>query len=88
MRRNRPVGRPSVWHRPIIDFVESRGEVRVLEIQKSLGIPRRSLYHAIDSLVVTGHVCWSDRKVKNYRFLKIKNKTQFAGLSFLVQLGY
>ena len=32
MRRNRPVGRPSVWHRPIVDFVDKRGSARALEI--------------------------------------------------------
>ena len=86
--RRRAVGRPAVWHKSIIDYVESRGEVRALEIRRSLGIPRRSLYHAIDSLIDSGQVYWSSRKVGNYRFLKIKNKGQLTGLCFLAQLGY
>ena len=88
MMRRRAVGRPAVWHKSIIDFVESRGEVRALEIQKSLGIPRRSLYHAIDSLIDSGQMYWSSRKVGNYRFLKIKNTKQLTGLCLLAQLGY
>lgn len=88
MTRRRAVGRPAVWHKSIIDFVERRGEVRALEIQKSLGIPKQSLYHAIDSLIDSGQVYWSTRKVGNYRFLKIKNTKQLTGLCLLAQLGY
>ena len=87
MRRNRPVGRPSVWHRPIVDFVDKHGSARALEIRQALGIPKRSFYDAVASLVADNQLFWTARKSGNYRLLKTRKSYQ-TGLVYLTQLGY
>lgn len=87
MQRSRPVGRPSVWHKPIVDFLDSHGSARALEIRHALGIPKRSFYDAVDVLVCTGSLCWCRSERGNYRLLKT-TKTQLMSLSYLDQLGY
>ena len=87
MRGNRPVGRPSVWHKPIVDFVDNHGSARALEIRQALGIPKRSFYDAVASLVAANQIFWVPRKSGNYRLLKTRKSYQ-SGLVYLSQLGY
>lgn len=87
MRRNRPVGRPSVWHKPIVDFVDNHGSARALEIRQALGISKPSFYKAVAVLVCTGSLCWCRSDTGNYRLLKT-TKTQPTSLNYLAQLGY
>ncbi|GEM_PF-4664373 len=87
MQRSRPVGRPSVWHKPIVDFLDSHGSARALEIRHALGIPKQSFYDAVASLVATDQLFWTPRKSGNYRLLKTRKSYQ-SGLVYLTQLGY
>lgn len=87
MRRSRAVGRPSVWHKPIVDFVDNHGSARALEIRQALGIPKRSFYDAVASLVAANQIFWVPRKSGNYRLLKTRKSYQ-SGLVYLSQLGY
>lgn len=87
MQRSRPVGRPSVWHQPIVDFLDSHGSARALEIRRALGIPERSFYNAVASLVATDQLFWTPRKSGNFRLLKTRKSYQ-SGLVYLTQLGY
>lgn len=87
MQRSRPVGRPSVWHKPIVDFLDSHGSARALEIRRALGISKPSFYKAVAALVCTGSLCWCRSDTGNYRLLKT-TKAQLMSLSYLAQLGY
>lgn len=87
MRRSRAVGRPSVWHKPIVDFVDNHGSARALEIRLALGIPKQSFYDAVASLIAANQIFWVPRKSGNYRLLKTRKSYQ-SGLAYLSQLGY
>lgn len=87
MRRSRAVGRPSVWHKPIVDFVDNHGSARALEIRQALGISTSSLYQALSVLVCSGRLSWCQSETGNYRLLKT-TKSRHMGLDYLAQLGY
>lgn len=87
MRRNRSVGRPAVWHKLIVDFVDNHGSARALEIRQALGISASSLYQALAVLVCSGRLIWCQSETGNYRLLKT-TKTHHMGLNYLAQLGY
>lgn len=87
MRRSRAVGRPSVWHKPIVDFVDNHGSARALEIRQALGISTSSLYQALAVLVCSGRLSWCQSETGNYRLLKT-TKTNNMVLKHLAQLGY
>lgn len=87
MRRSRAVGRPAVWHKPIVDFVDNHGSARALEIRQALGIPKQSFYDAVSALVCTGCLCWCRSEAGNYRLLKT-TKNQPISFNYLAQLGY
>lgn len=87
MRRNRSVGRPAFWHKPIVDFVDNHGSARALEIRLALGIPKQSFYDAVASLIAANQIFWVPRKSGNYRLLKTRKSYQ-SGLVYLSQLGY
>lgn len=87
MRRSRAVGRPSVWHKPIVDFVDNHGSARALEVRQALGISKQSFYDAVAVLVCTGYLYWCRSETGNYRILKT-TKTQPVSFSYLAQLGY
>lgn len=87
MKRSRPVGRPAVWHKPILDFVNNHGSARALEVRDALGIPKRSFYDAVAVLVCQGYLCWQPTTKGNFRLLKTRKNIQF-NLSYLAQLGY
>lgn len=67
--KRRPVGRPAIWHKSIVEFVEKRGVVRARELRLELGIPRQSLYRALDSLVCAGSLSWHASDHGNYRLI-------------------
>ena len=85
--RHRAVGRPAVWHKSILDFVDSHGSARALEIRLALGIPKRSFYDAVSVLVCTGSLRWCRSETGNYRLLKT-SKTPSMSVNYLAQLGY
>lgn len=71
MMRSNPVGRPAVWHKPILEYVEEHGEVRALELRVELGVPKRTLYNALRALVASGVLTWHESNEKgNYRVLR------------------
>ena len=68
MINRRGVGRPAMWHKPILDYVEEHGEVRALEIRIELGVSERTLYKVLNRLVVSGALVWNEsRGCGNYR---------------------
>lgn len=70
MISRRSVGRPAMWHKPILEYVEEHGEVRALEIRIELGVPKRTLYDALKVLVATGNLAWKKAGARtNYRVL-------------------
>lgn len=70
MISRRSVGRPAMWHKPILEYVEEHGEVRALEIRIELGVPKQTLYDALKVLVATGDLTWKKCKSRgNYRVL-------------------
>lgn len=71
--KNKRVGRPSVWHKPILLYVEEHGVVRARDIRSALGVPKRSLYDALNVLVTGGALSWCKSSGVNYRFLKKSN---------------
>ena len=87
MQPSKPVGRPSVWRKPIMDFVNNQGCARALEIRRALGIPKQSFYDAVASLVAADQIYWAPRKSGNYRLLKTRKSYQ-SSLVYLTQLGY
>ena len=86
MRKSK-VGRPAVWQKPILDFVNDHGSARALEIRGALGIPKRSFYDAVSVLVCQGLLYWQPATRGNFRLLKTRKNTQIS-LSYLAQLGY
>ena len=87
MRRNRSVGRPAVWHKPIVDFVDNHGSARALEVRDALGISKSSFYRAVSALVCQGYLYWQPATNGNFRLQKTRKNSQF-NLSYLAQLGY
>ncbi len=87
MMRHRAVGRPAVWHKSILDFVDSHGSARAFEIRQALGISTSSLYQALAVLVCSGRLSWCQSETGNYRLLKT-TKSQSTSLNYLAQLGY
>lgn len=70
MISRRSVGRPAMWHKPILEYVEEHGEVRALEIRIELGVPKQTLYDALKVLVATGDLAWKKADAhSNYRVL-------------------
>lgn len=86
MRKSK-VGRPTMWQKPILDFVNDHGSARALEIRGALGIPKRSFYSAVSALVCQGYLFWQPSAKGNFRLLKTRKNVQ-ANLSYLAQLGY
>lgn len=70
MMRSNPVGRPAVWHKPILEYVEEHGEVRALELRVELGVPRQTLYDALKVLVASGVLYWHKNERGNYRVIR------------------
>lgn len=70
MLKSRPVGRPAIWHKSIVEYVEKRGAVRARELRLELGIPKRSLYCALNALVSVGSLVWCSQKCSNYRLIQ------------------
>lgn len=88
MQRSRPVGRPSVWHKPIVDFLDSHGSARALEIRRALGISKPSFYKAVSALVCQGYLYWQPATKGNFRFLKTR-KNEFSDcLTSLLQFRH
>lgn len=76
MMERRPVGRPAIWHKSIVEYVEQRGTVRAREIRIDLGIPEGSLYGILNALVDMGSLVWSPNKCSNYRLIQKRIKAQ------------
>lgn len=74
--KHKAVGRPARWRQPILDYVQSHGAVRALEIRQTLGIPRTVFYRAVGELVCQGMLSWHESDSGNYRLLR-DNKTDF-----------
>lgn len=81
--KNKRVGRPSVWHKPIMSYVEEHGIVRARDIRIALGVSERSLYNALNVLVAGGALSWCEASGKNYRF--IKKSRSMPRLDFLLR---
>lgn len=73
--RSNPVGRPAVWHKPILEYVEEHGEVRALELRVELGVPERTLYNALSALVALGVLSWHKNERGNYRVIRKTNSS-------------
>lgn len=79
-------GRPAIWQKAIVDYLSDHEAARARDIQLSLGIPRRSLYNALTSLVDSGFLVWGNRQ-GNYRTVQIKKNDPLEPLAFLAGLG-
>lgn len=88
MRRSRVAGRPSVWHKPILDYVESHGGARALEIREALGISKPSFYKAASVLVCQGYLYWRPGNNGNYRVLKTTKSQVMRCPTSLLKFGH